>query len=99
MNQLTLATRHLSGTRRRRGGIVFEREGARRAGVAMCELIEPVYPSPNNGRPPVGVERMLRIYFLQQWFGPGTGKGGLRAFTAELKPGLLATFDMPQYPG
>jgi Transposase domain (DUF772) len=21
-----------------------------------------------NGRPPVGVERMLRIYFLQQWF-------------------------------
>ncbi|MFZ6682288.1 transposase, partial [Undibacterium sp. Tian12W] len=20
------------------------------------------------GRPPVGVERMLRIYFLQQWF-------------------------------
>jgi hypothetical protein len=31
-------------------------------------LIEPVYPKPGNGRPPVGVERMLRIYFLQQWF-------------------------------
>jgi IS5 family transposase len=27
-----------------------------------------VYPKPGNGRPPVGVERMLRIYFLQQWF-------------------------------
>ena len=25
-------------------------------------------PKPGNGRPPVGVERMLRIYFLQQWF-------------------------------
>ena len=22
----------------------------------------------SNGRPPVGVERMLRMYFLQQWF-------------------------------
>ncbi|MGB8768592.1 MAG: IS5 family transposase, partial [Candidatus Korobacteraceae bacterium] len=31
-------------------------------------LIEPYYPKAGNGRPPVGVERMLRIYFLQQWF-------------------------------
>jgi transposase, IS5 family len=31
-------------------------------------LIEPHYPKAGNGRPPVGVERMLRIYFLQQWF-------------------------------
>jgi hypothetical protein len=30
---------------------------------APCGLIEPVYPKPGNGRPPVGVERMLRIYF------------------------------------
>ena len=35
---------------------------------ALCGLIEPFYPKPGNGRPPVGVERMLRIYFLQQWF-------------------------------
>src|SRR5215467_9093329 len=35
---------------------------------ALCGLIEPHYPKPGNGRPPVGVERMLRIYFLQQWF-------------------------------
>ena len=34
----------------------------------LCSLIEPHYPKPGNGRPPVGVERMLRIYFLQQWF-------------------------------
>src|SRR5881296_889477 len=35
---------------------------------ALCGLIEPFYPKAGNGRPPVGVERMLRIYFLQQWF-------------------------------
>jgi IS5 family transposase len=34
----------------------------------LCALIEPHYPKPGNGRSPVGVERMLRIYFLQQWF-------------------------------
>jgi IS5 family transposase len=34
----------------------------------LCALIEPHYPQEGNGRPPVGVERMLRIYFLQQWF-------------------------------
>src|SRR6202522_3983950 len=31
-------------------------------------LIEPHYPKAGNGRPPIGVERMLRMYFLQQWF-------------------------------
>jgi len=30
--------------------------------------IEPFYPKAGQGRPPVGVERMLRMYFLQQWF-------------------------------
>src|SRR2546422_2689642 len=34
----------------------------------LCALVAPHYPKPGNGRPPVGVERMLRIYFLQQWF-------------------------------
>ena len=34
----------------------------------LCALIEPVYPNPGKGRPPVGLERLLRIYFLQQWF-------------------------------
>lgn len=33
--------------------------GARVAGV---------YPKAGNGRPPVGLERMLRMYFLQHWF-------------------------------
>jgi len=34
----------------------------------LCALIEPVYPKAGKGRVPVGLERMLRIYFLQQWF-------------------------------
>ena len=34
----------------------------------LCGLIEAYYPKAGNGRPAVGVERMLRIYFLQQWF-------------------------------
>jgi len=27
---------------------------------------EPYYPKPGDGRPPLGLEKMLRIYFLQQ---------------------------------
>ncbi|MEW8492455.1 MAG: IS5 family transposase [Candidatus Thiodiazotropha taylori] len=34
----------------------------------LCDLIQPFYPKAGNGRPPVGLERMLRIYFLQHWF-------------------------------
>jgi IS5 family transposase len=34
----------------------------------LCARIEPVYPKSGNGRPPVGLERMLRMYFLQHWF-------------------------------
>ena len=34
----------------------------------LCALIEPFYPKAGNGRRPIGVEGMLRIYFLQQWF-------------------------------
>ncbi|GAA0749388.1 hypothetical protein GCM10009107_20040 [Ideonella azotifigens] len=34
----------------------------------MCEVIEPHYPKAGNGRPPVGLERMLRMYFVQHWF-------------------------------
>ena len=36
--------------------------------AALCELIEPHYPKPGNGRPPVGLQRMLRMYFVQHWF-------------------------------
>jgi IS5 family transposase len=34
----------------------------------LIALIEPYYPNTGQGRPPHELERMLRIYFLQQWF-------------------------------
>jgi len=34
----------------------------------LVALIEPHYPTGKRGRPPIGLERMLRIYFLQQWY-------------------------------
>lgn len=35
----------------------------------LSQVIEPFYPKPQGaGRRPVGIERMLRIYFLQHWF-------------------------------
>lgn len=36
--------------------------------AALVALIEPHYPRPRRGRPPMPIETMLRIYFLQQWF-------------------------------
>ena len=41
-------------------------------------LVEPHYPKGENGRPPVGLSIMLRVYFLQQWFNlsdPGAEDG------------------------
>jgi IS5 family transposase len=35
---------------------------------ALCEVIEPHYLKAGNGRPPVGLECMLRMYFVQHWF-------------------------------
>ncbi len=34
----------------------------------LCRLIEPHYPKGARGRPPIGIDRMLRVYFLQVWF-------------------------------
>ena len=35
----------------------------------LLALIEPHYPSSGRvGRPPIGLERMLRMYFVQQWY-------------------------------
>ena len=35
----------------------------------LTEAIEPFYPNPQGaGRRPIGIERMLRIHFLQHWF-------------------------------
>jgi len=35
----------------------------------LIALIEPHYPKGRTGRPPMGIATMLRIHFLQQWFG------------------------------
>ena len=35
----------------------------------LLAVIEPFYPKGERGRPPIGLERMRRIYFLQQWYG------------------------------
>ncbi len=34
----------------------------------LCEVVEPYYPKGQGGRPPVGLERMLRMHFVQHWF-------------------------------
>jgi IS5 family transposase len=36
--------------------------------TALCAVIEPHYPKAGNGRPPAGLERMLRMYFVRHWF-------------------------------
>ena len=37
----------------------------------FCAVIEPHYPKAGNGRPPVGLERMFRMYLLANWFNLG----------------------------
>jgi IS5 family transposase len=35
----------------------------------LIQIIERYYPKAGNGRQPMPLERMLRIYFMQQWYG------------------------------
>ena len=37
--------------------------------TALLALIAPLSPRKRTGRPPFELEAMLRIHFLQQWFG------------------------------
>ena len=79
MKQLTLATagfeRYAKTTRR----AVFLAEMEQVVPwPALCRVIDPVYPKAGNGRLPIGVERMLRIYFLQQWFNERVRRLGRR---------------------
>lgn len=34
----------------------------------LLAVLKPFYPAGKRGRPPIGLERMLRLYFLQQWY-------------------------------
>ena len=35
----------------------------------LLAVIEPFHPKGERGRPPLGLERRRRIYFLQHWYG------------------------------
>jgi IS5 family transposase len=37
--------------------------------TGLVERLRPLYPKGARGRPPIGLERKLRVYFLQQWYG------------------------------
>jgi IS5 family transposase len=70
MRQLTLASasfdKHSKQTRRAKFLAEMDRV------VPWPELsavVEPFYPRSGNGRPPVGLERMLRLHFLQHCWG------------------------------
>jgi len=49
----------------------------------LLAVIAPHYPKGGRGRPPIGVERMLRIYFLQQWYGLGVSINDSTAFRCD----------------
>src|SRR2546427_5741552 len=70
MKQRTLAmmTGFEQYTRKTRRAIFLEEMEQVVPWGELCALVAPHYPKPGKGRRPVGVERMLRIYFLQQWF-------------------------------
>jgi IS5 family transposase len=69
MKQMTLATAGFEryGKTTRRAAFLAEMDRVV-PWSSLCRLIEPVYPKAGHGRPPVGLERMLRLYFLQHWF-------------------------------
>src|SRR5260370_21618600 len=74
-------TRHRMGTQRTFAGLAWSQKGKvtrREQFLAemdrvipwkqLLAMIEPYYPKAGQGRQPLGLEKMLRIYFLQQWF-------------------------------
>jgi IS5 family transposase len=70
MNQQTLAGFEKYGKTTRRAQFLAEMEQVV-PWERLVALIEPSYPKGGNsegGRPPVPLERMLRIYLLQLWF-------------------------------
>ena len=36
--------------------------------IELCAVIEPYYPKGQGGRPTIGLERMVRMLFVQHWF-------------------------------
>ena len=69
MKQMTLTTDGFQkyGKRTRRAAFLADMERVI-PWSELCTLIEPFYPKAGDGRPPIGLERMLRMYFLAHWF-------------------------------
>jgi IS5 family transposase len=70
MRQLTLAhqaefQRYSKKTRREQ---FLEEMDAVMPWAELLALVEPHYPKGEQGRKPVGLAIMLRVYFLQHWF-------------------------------
>jgi hypothetical protein len=49
---------------------LYQRIGASHS--TKWSLIDPFYPKAANGRPPIGLQRMLQEHFLQHWFNLST---------------------------
>jgi hypothetical protein len=61
-------------------------------GQALGRLVgrlAPLYPKGERGRPPIGLERMLRVYFVQQWYGLSDEKGWRTRFTTARRGAVL----------
>ena len=58
---------------------------------ALCSVIEPRYPKAGSGRPPIGLERMLRMYFVQHWFNLADGACEDACWTAQRCAALWAS--------
>src|SRR5260221_458192 len=56
----------------------------------LIDRLQPLYPKGERGRPPIGLERMLRIYFLQQWYGLADAALEDALYDSQALGGLLA---------
>ena len=58
----------------------------------LVDRLRPFYPKGERGRPPIGLEQMLRLYFLQQWYGlaPGLRRGRLGSGRCAVRQPSLA---------
>ena len=68
-NQTSFAQAEYAGKKKqtRRERFLGEMEGLV-PWARLVALIVPFYPKGERGRPPMGIEKMLRVYFLQQWY-------------------------------
>ena len=69
MKQQTLAVNGFEAYRKTtRKGEILSRMDKLVPWSEFCSVIAPCYPKAGNGRPPIGLERMLRMYFIANWF-------------------------------